>query len=30
MDAIEFLEERNRMCKTNVYCFGCPAHSRCQ
>lgn len=26
MDAIEFLKERNRMCKTNVSCLGCPAH----
>lgn len=26
MDAIEFLKERNRMCKTNVSCYDCPAH----
>lgn len=26
MDAIEFLKERNRMCKTNVSCYNCPAH----
>ena len=26
MDAIEFLKERNRMCKSNVSCYGCPAH----
>lgn len=26
MDAIKFLKERNRMCKTNVSCYGCPAH----
>lgn len=26
MDAVTFLKERNRMCKTNVSCYGCPAH----
>ena len=26
MDAIKFLKERNRMCKTNVSCYDCPAH----
>lgn len=26
MDGIEFIKERNRMCKTNVSCYGCPAH----
>lgn len=26
MDAVKFIKERNRMCKTNVSCFGCPAH----
>lgn len=25
MDAIKFLKERNRMCKTNVSCYNCPA-----
>lgn len=25
MDAVKFIEERNRMCKTNVSCYGCPA-----
>ena len=27
MDAVKFIKERNRMCKTNVSCFGCPAHT---
>lgn len=27
MDVVTFLKERNRMCKTNVSCFGCPAHT---
>ena len=26
MDCVTFLKERNRMCKTNVSCYGCPAH----
>lgn len=26
MDGVTFLKERNRMCKTNVSCYGCPAH----
>lgn len=26
MDVITFIKERNRMCKTNVSCYGCPAH----
>lgn len=26
MDAVKFIKERNRMCKTNVSCYGCPAH----
>ena len=26
MDAVKFIQERNRMCKTNVSCYGCPAH----
>lgn len=26
MDVVTFLKERNRMCKTNVSCYGCPAH----
>ena len=25
MDCVTFLKERNRMCKTNVSCYGCPA-----
>lgn len=27
MDAATFLKERNRMCKTNPSCYGCPAHT---
>ena len=27
MNAATFLKERNRMCKTNVSCYGCPAHA---
>lgn len=27
MDAVTFIKQRNRMCKTNVSCFGCPAHT---
>ena len=26
MDVVTFIKERNRMCKTNVSCYGCPAH----
>ncbi len=26
MDAVKFLEERNRMCKSYGSCFTCPAH----
>ena len=26
MDSVTFLKERNRMCKTNVSCYDCPAH----
>lgn len=26
MDAMKFIKERNRMCKTNVSCYNCPAH----
>lgn len=26
MDSLVFIKERNRMCKTNVSCYGCPAH----
>lgn len=34
MDAVKFIEERNRLCKTNVSCVGCHAKdtndSRCR
>ena len=28
MDAVTFLEERNRMCKSHKSCIGCPAYDR--
>lgn len=28
MDAVKFIEERNRMCKSHKSCFGCPAYDR--
>lgn len=31
MDAVKFIEERKRLCETNVSCVGCPANdSRCR
>lgn len=28
MDAVKFIEERNRMCKSHKSCIGCPAYDR--